>query len=407
MAAHWDNKNSRSVPSGGNDYHSEMATFQPASTKPPSRRTPPISSFPEYYGLATPFSSPVVGNQGMSASYYEGYTIRPNDLAYREGRWSLPHTKPIPATQEDLHTEVIRQRQSDRTACRELEDCHGRKRQYIDRLIWERNASTSLGHFEVAQLRVERIPQDSGKTFDRNGSRVYHARDYKPKDLTKPRQKTLYMHIILQFMKHPNKSSADPSSNDPARSNLDVSNIHDSNKTRVVDEDTPLSSVSSDDRSRVSSGTNRRPLLARRHPYRIGDEQKGPSVSTSYISQGTQTTPPIHTGPHCNCCNGGLIDDMTFGNVPSEDTLSGTTINEEHESSGNSPSADDEVVFIDDTRVAHEFTNEPTEEESMSSNEYEKPPWFHNLRPGLLPLHFFYETSLSPELTRIKSSLLA
>ena len=40
-----------------------------------------------------------------------------------------------------------------------------------------------------------------------------------------------------------------------------------------------------------------------------------------------------------------------------------------------------------DSAATHDSTNESTENESGGIDEYEKPPWFHNLQPGLLLLH--------------------
>ena len=322
----------------------------------------------------------------MPLADYEGYTVRPDDLASSEERWSFPPTKSIPATQEDLHTEVIRQRQSGRTACRELEDCHGPKRQYIDRLISERNASTSLGHFEVAQLRLERIPRDSGKSSNRNSGRNYHARDYKQKDSIKPRQKTIYMHIILQFMKNPNRSLADIPPDNFAPRNPNVGNSHLRGRQHTSEEDKFTPSMSSNDQPPLIPGTSQRPILARGYPYTTGNEQVVPTPSSLYNSRGTQTTFPAHIRPHSDCCSGDNTDDATFGGASAEDTWT-TTTHIEEELPRNSTSSVDEVVSMGDSAATHDSTNESTENESGGIDEYEKPPWFHNLQPGLLLLH--------------------
>lgn len=49
-------------------------------------------------------------------------------------------------------------------------------------------------------------------------------------------------------------------------------------------------------------------------------------------------------------------------------------------------SNDDEVVSIGDSGAAIEVANESTEQESIGTKDYEKPSWFRNLQPGLLPL---------------------
>ncbi len=348
---------------------------------------PPLS---EHHGHATPFSPPFVENSISPVPYYEGYTIRPDDFASSEDRWSLPPKKSIPATQEDLHTEVIRQRQSGRTACRELEDCHGPKRQYIDRLIKERNASNLLGHFEVAQLRLERIPKDSGKSSNRSGGRNYHAREYKQKDSTKPRQKTVYMHIILQFIKDPKRRLARTPQDGLAPCSPNVGNSHRS-ATRAtpyaLNEDNLIPLTSSDKQFPVLLETSHRPLLARGYPYTTGNEQASPPPSSRYISQSTQTTFRVHASTHSEYCSGENTDDATIGNAPLEDTWTTTTSSVEEEMPRNSPSSDDEAVPVNDnSAAAHEMANESTEEESRGIDEYERPSWFQNLQPGLLPL---------------------
>lgn len=372
MAAHWDTRNSRPHFSTTlNGYHGRTTTFEPPST--------------EHHSPTTPFSRPFAENNNSPAPYYEGYTIRPDDLASSEERWSFPPKKSIPATQEDLHTEVIRQRHSGRTACRELEDCHGPKRQYIDRLIRERNAITSSGHFEVAQLRLERIPKDSGKSSNsnRNSGRNYHARDYyKQKDLTRPRQKTVYMHIILQFIKNPNKGLAGTPQQKDALPSPNVSNSHLSVRHNSPDEDMFIPMVSSDDQSAVLPKASHRPILARECAYATGRDRVMSLPSNRYISQGTQTTLPAHTRPHSDWCSDEDIDDARLGDAPAEDTCT-TVINGDDGIPKNPPSIGDEVISIADTAAAHEIVSESTNEESRDIDEYEKPAWFQNLQPGL------------------------
>lgn len=385
MAAHWDRRDTRPIFSTHNSYHGQTNTVQPplpehlGHTRLPN---PPVS---EHHNRATSFAPPLAENNTVPLAYYEGYTVRPDDLASSEERWSIPPRKSIPATQEDLHTEVIRQRQSGRTACRELEDCHGPKRQYIDRLISERNASTSLGHFEVAQLRLERILRDSGKTSNRNSGRNYHARDYKQKDSTKPRQKTVYMHIILQFMKNPNKSLVDIPPDNFAPRNPNVGNSHLSGRQHASEEDVFTPSMSSDDQPSLIPRTSQRPILARGYPYTTGNEVVSPP-SSLYISRGTQTTFPAHVRPDSDCCSGNDTDDATSGGASAEDTWT-TTTHIEEELPRHSTSSVNEVVSMGDPAAAHESTNDSTEKESGGVDEYEKPPWFHNLQPGMLLLH--------------------
>ena len=385
MAAHWD-RDTRPILSSHNSYHGQTTTFQPPLPEHLGHERLPDPPILEHHDRATLFGPPFAENNIVPFAYYEGYTIRPDDLASSEKRWLLPPKKSIPATQEDLHTEVIRQRQSGRTACRELEDCHGPKRQYIDRLISERNASTALGHFEVAQLRLERIPRDSGKASNRNSGRNHQTRDYKQKDSTKPRQKTIYMHIILQFMKNPNRGLAyiPPDNTAPRKPN--VGNSHLSGAQHTSEEDIFIPLGSSNDQPTLMPGTCQRPILARGHPYTIGNEQFLSSSSSRYISRGTQTTFSGHTRPHNDCCS----DDHSDDAMPCEDSAKDpwtTTTNVEEELPSNSPLSNDEVVSMGDSAAAHESANDSTGGESSGIDEYEKPPWFHNLQPGLLLLH--------------------
>ena len=324
----------------------------------------------------------------MPVPYYEAYTIRPDDLASSKDRWSLPPKKSIPATQVDLHTEVFRQRQSGRTACRELEDCHGPKRQYIDRLIRERNASTTSGHFEVAQLRLERIPKDFGKAADRSSGRNYHARDYKQKDSTRPRQRTVYMHVILQFIGSPNRSPVKIQPEILALRNPNVSYSHRSATPHTPD--VLILPRASEEMSPVLPEASHQATLARAHAYTMGRELEVSPASSRYISRGTQTQPILsaHTRPHSDWCSDeNTNDDATLGNDPVEDTWT-TTSNVEDEMPRKSPSSDDDVVSMGDSASAHESANESTVEESRGIDEYEKPSWFQNLQPGLLLFHF-------------------
>ena len=378
MAAHWDTRSSRSIFSGHNGYHGQMTTSQPPFPEHLGNPRPSVPPVPEHHSPTAPFSPPFAENNNAPAPYYEGYTIRPDDLASSEDRWSLPPKKSIPATQEDLHTEVIRQRQSGRTACRELEDCHGPKRQYIDRLIRERNAVSSSGYFEVAQLRLERIPKDSGKASNRNGGRNYHARDYKQKDLTRPRQRTVYMHIILQFIKNPNSGLAGTPQDKFALRSPIVSNSHPSARHNSPDEDTITPLIPSDDQSPVLPEASRRPVLARGCAYATGRKQVLALPSSRYISRGTQTTLPSHTRPPSDWCS----DDDT------DDARRTTAGNADEGMPKNSPSIGDELSSMSNTTTARELASEPTEEESSDIDEYEKPVWFQNLQPGLLLLLF-------------------
>ena len=322
---------------------------------------PLSASGSENHGFASPFGPLIQENNIVPISYYEGYTIRPDDSASSEDRWEAPPKKSIPATQEDLHTEVIRQRQTGRTACRELEECHGPKRQYIDRLIRERNASTLLGYFEVALLRLERIPKDSGKASNRNSGHSYQARDYKQNDSTKPRQKTVYMHIILRYTKNPNKS---------------------------LDERLPgdvFVPPTFSDESSMLPVTSQRPILAREYPYTTGIERVISPLSSRYISRGTQTTFPAHARPYSDGYCGENTDDVTLRGDTVEDTWSATTKTEEQ--IPRNSTSDHELASMKDSAVAYDFVDGSSEKESRSIDEYEKPPWFRNLQPGLLPLH--------------------
>ena len=388
MAAHWDPRDTRPILSTHNSYHGQTTTFQPPLPEQEhlGRKRLPDPPILEHHDRATLIAPPSAENNIVPFAYFEGYTIRPDDLASSEKRWSLPPKKSIPATQEDLHIEVIRQRQSGRTACRELENCHGPKRQYIDRLIDERNASTSLGHFEVAQLRLERIPRDSGKASNRNSGRNYQARDYKQKDSTKPRQKTIYMHIILQFMKDPSRGLAYIPPDNTAHCKPNVGNSHLSGAQYTSEEDIFVPLMSSNDQPTLMPGTSQRPILARGHPYTTGNEQSSSSPSSRYISRGTQTTFSAHTRPHDDCWGGDHSDEATPWEASAKDTWI-TTTNVEEELPRNSPLSNDETVSMGDSAAAHESANDSTGRESRGIDEYEKPPWFQNLQPGLLLLH--------------------
>ena len=387
MAAHWDHPNSHPILSSLNGDHGQTNSLQPPHPEPSGKSNPPVPPLPEIHGFVTPSSPPFRENTINSFPYYEGYTIKPDDFTSSEDRWSFPPKKSIPATQEDLHTEVIRQRQSGRTACRELEDCHGPKRQYIDRLVRERNASTLLGHFEVAQLRLERIPKDSGKASNRNTGWNYHTRDYKQKDPTKSRQRTVYMHIILQFIKNSDKNLAEILPNNLAPCSSKGSNCHRSTVTYTSEEDVFVPPRIYDSRSPKLPGTSRRPLLARGYPYTTGTEQASPSPSTRYNSQGTQTSSQVHTGPHCDCYVSENSNDPTFGNTSSKDNWTTTASSMKDDMPSNSHATDNEIGSTGDSSVGHEVANGSIEEESRGVDEYEKPPWFQNLRPGLLPLY--------------------
>ena len=377
MAVHSEPRNIRPSLSHYNSYHGPKTTLQP----PLSEHLSPTSilhpSFSKDHDPAT--------NTHMNTvpvPHYEAYTIRPHDLVSSEERWSSPPMKPIPATQEDLHTEVIRQRQSGRTACRELEDCHGPKRQYIDRLIRERNTCTSVGHFEVAQLRLERIPRDSVKVSDRNNSRNYHARDYKHRDPTKPRQKTVYMHIILQFMENPNRSLVPQASGNRARFNASVDNSYRSGRQHTLEGDFLSSPIHPDNQSSVLPVIVQRPALAGGYRCPARNEQNSPLSSSLYISRGTQTSSPEYTGLHSDCYSGDDNDISTPGIIPAGRI--GATVNDvEQELPNSSHSSGDEIASTRNSAAAPEFVDELAEKESRSANGYEKPPWFQNLQPGL------------------------
>ena len=383
MAAHWDNRNFRPIPSNHKGYRNQRTAFQhpfPEHLDNTRSSVPPIS---EHHGPATSFGSPFAVNNALPIPYYEGYTIRPDDLASSEDRWSIPPRKSIPATQEDLHTEVIRQRQSGRTACRELEDCHGPKRQYIDRLINERSASTSLGHFEVAQLRLERIPKDSGKTSNRSSGRSSHTRDNKQKELAKPRQQTVYMHIILQFIRDSSRAITSIPQEILAPRNPTFGNSHPSARHYSTDEDTITTPMSSDDQFPVYPEASHRPTLARGRTYAAGNEQFRSLPSSHYITRGTQTTLPANSGLRRDWCSEKSEDDPTQGDASAENTRT-TTDNVNEGMPQNSPSSDDEAISVCGSVASHGSAIESTEEESRSVGEYERPPWFQNLQPGLL-----------------------
>ena len=388
MTSHWDDPNSRPLSSNHKNYRSQRAALQHSFPEHLDNTRPSVPPIPDYHGPATPFRSPFAVNMALPIPFYEGYTIRPNDLASSEDRWSIPPTKSIPATQEDLHTEVIRQRQSDRTACRELEDCHGPKRQYIDRLIKERTASTSLGHFEVAQLRLERIPKDSGKAFNRSSGRSSHTRDNKQKDLAKPRQKTVYMHIILQFVRDSSRVITGIPQETMAPRNPNVGNSHPSARLYSTDQDNNTTPVSSDDQSPVFTQASHRPTLARGRTYAAGHDQFRSLPSSHYITRGTQTTLPAKTRPRKDWSSEEIEDDATQGDVSAEDTRATNNFNEGMLQK--LPSSDDEAISVCSSTPSHGPAFKSTAEESRSVGEYEKPPWFQNLQPGLL-LHQFLE----------------
>ena len=384
MATHWDHQTSRPILPILNG-HGRTASFQLPLDESLNNTRPSILPLSEHHGLATPFSPLFAENNIIPIPLYEAYTIRPDNFASSEYRWSLPLKDPLPVTQESLHTEVISQRQSGRTACRELEDCHGPKRQYIDRLISERNASTALGYFEVAQLRLERIPKDSVKGSNRNG-RSYHARSYKQKDSTKPRQKTLSMHIILQFVKNPSRSCAEIPPSNLTTHDMDSRNEQHIALARTTDEDSFIVPMSSNDQSHILPGTSNRPVLARGHSYRAGNEQATSFIPSRYISQGTQTTLSMSPRPHSDWCSDENDNDATLGNASLGDNWTTAASSVEEETLMLSSSSDDEVISMGDSAAAHEFPDGSTEEELKGIDEYEKPPWFQNLQPGLLLL---------------------
>lgn len=387
MDAHWDHQNIRPMLSSHNSYHGQTTNFEPHLPEHLGHTRPPNAPTSQHHGRATSFSPLLAERNVMPIPHYEGYTVRPDDLASSEERWEHPPKKSIPATQEDLHTEVIRQRHSGRTACRELEDCHGPKRQYIDRLIRERNASTSLGHFEVAQLRLERITRDSGKASNRNSGRNYNARDYKQKDPTKPRQKTVYMHIILQFMRNSHRRLSEIPSDNFAPRHPNVGNSHSGGRQYTSEEVCLIPPTSSNDQPSLLPENSQRPILARGYPYTMVNEQVSSPPSSRYISRGTQTALPFNTSPHSDWCSSENTDHTTPGNASADDGWT-TTTNVEEEMPRNSSSSDDEVISMGDAAAAHDISNESIENESISIDEYEKPPWFKNLQPGLLLLHF-------------------
>ena len=388
MADLGDRRNTRPILSSRNSYHGQTATFQPPLPEKLGRMRTPTHLIPQSHGYAGPFGPTLAEDNIVPVPYYEGYTIRPNDLASSEERWSLPPKKSIPATQEDLHAEVIRQRQSVRTACRELEDCHGPKRQYIDRLIRERDASTSLGHFEVAQLRLERIPRDSGKASHRISGRNYHARDYKQKDSTKSRQKTVYMHIILRFMKNPNMGLAQIPQDNCIPCNANIDNGYHSGGQHTSEDEILIPLVLSNDEPSFLPGIRPRPTQPRGYPYTAAEEQIISSLSSRYISRGTQTTFPVHNRPRDDWPSVDATGNATLGGGPTEHAWT-TTSNVEEEMLRDSPSSDDEVVSLGDSAAAHEFANESPVNECRSIDEYQKPPWFQNLQPGMSLLDLY------------------
>ena len=382
MAVHSECRNIRPSLSHHKGYHGSKTILQSPLTEhlsPPSILNPAI---PKDHDPATPFGPPNTHINTVPMPHYEAYTIRPDDLVSSEERWSSPPMKSIPATQEDLHTEVINQRQSGRTACRELEDCHGPKRQYIDRLIRERNTCTSLGHFEVAQLRLERIPRDSVKVPNRNSGRSYHARDYKHRDPTKPRQKTVYMHIILQYMENPNRSPVPTAPGNATRCNASVDNSYRSGRQHTSEEDSLISPIRPDNQPSLLPVIVQRRGLAGGYPYTARNEQISPLSSSLYISRGTQTSSPEHTGFHSDCCSGDNNDDSKPGITPAG-SIGATITDVEHEMPSSSHSSGDEIASMGNLAAAPEYVDEFAEKEPRSANGYEKPPWFQNLQPGL------------------------
>lgn len=396
MAVPWDLRHPRPNSSNQNSYHGQTAVSQPPSSEHLGNTRLPNFPNSDYHPHATPDSSI------LHLGRYEGYTIKPDDIASSEKRWSLPPRKPIPATQEDLHTEVIRQRQSGRTACRELEDCHGPKRQYIDRLIMERNASTSLGHFEVAQLRLERIPRESRRAYNRSGGRNYDTHDYKHKESTKPKLKTVYMHIILQFMKNASRSLVETASDNYAPRNPSVGETYHGERQNTSEEDFSTAPITPIHQPPLLHVSSQRPTQAREYRYTTDDEQSVSPSPSCYISRGTQTASPAHAKLQTD----EIADDAPPGDASSEESCV-TYTNVEEGIPRSSPSSDDEVVSTRDSPATSESENESTGKESKGIDEYEKPPWFQNLQPGLLLLHIPNDLSTCPELTRTKSKLLA
>ena len=382
MAVHSECRNIRPSLSHHKGYHGPKTIFQPPLSEhlsPPSILNPP---FPKDHDPEAPFGPPNTHADTVPMPHYEAYTIRPDDLVSSEERWSSPPMKSIPATQEDLHTEVINQRQSGRTACRELEDCHGPKRQYIDRLIRERNTCTSRGHFEVAQLRLERIPRDSVKASNRNSGRSYHARDYKHRDPTKPRQKTVYMHIILQYMEDPNRSPVPPAPGNSTRCNASVNDSYRSGKQHTLEEDSLISPIHPDNQPSLLPVNRQRPDLAGRYPYTARNAHTFPLSSSLYISRGTQTSSPEHSELHGDCCSGDNDDISTPGITPAG-SIGATITDVEQELPNSSHSSGDEIAATGNFAAAPECVDELVEKESTSANGYEKPPWFQNLQPGI------------------------
>ena len=382
MAVHSECRHIRPSLLHHNGYHGPKTILRPLLSEhlsPTSILNPPCS---KDHNPATPCGPPNTHINTVPIPHYQAYTIRPDDLVSSEERWSSPPMKSIAATQEDLHTEVIRQRQSGRTACRELEDCHGPKRQYIDRLIRERNTCTSLGHFEVAQLRLERIPRDSVKASNRNSGRNYHSRDYKHRDPTKPRQKTVYMHIILQYMKNPNRTLVPPAPGNPVRYNSSVNNSYRSGRQHTLEEDFLISPIHPDNQPSELPVIVQRPGLAGGYPYTARNEQDFPLSSSYYISRGTQTSSPEHTGLHSDCCSGDDNDNSAPGSIPAG-SIGATVTDVEQELHNSSHSSGDEIASTGNFAAAPECVDELAETESRSANGYEKPPWFQNLQPGM------------------------
>lgn len=376
MAVAWDRRH-RSILSNHNSCQGQTAIFQPPlSERLANMRLPNVPSS-EHQNNVKFVSRPLAKG---AVSYYEGYTIKPDDIASSEKRWSHPPRISIPVAQEDFHTEVIRQRQSGRTACRELEDCHGPKRQYIDRLIMERNTSTSLGRFEVAQLILERIPRDSGKASNRSGGRNYHTHDYKQKESTKPKLKTIYMHIILLFVKDPGLGLDEVAPDNNVPCNPNVGKIQSSKRQDSLEEDTFTDPIASIHQRYLLDRPNERPV--HKYSYITEEEQITSPSSSRYISRGTQTTSPEHTKPNTDA----NTDDLPPGGASGEDNRA-TNTDVEDEMPRCSLSSDDEVISTSDFPATHESENESTGEETKGTDEYEKPPWFQNLQPGLLLLH--------------------
>lgn len=312
------------------------------------RLHPSINSSNSYAESALQPSLPPPDRE-VSPDKYEVYRITPVGSESSEERWSFAHKTMEPATQGDLRKEVMRQRNSGRSAWDEYSDLRGPKRDYIQRLVKKRNATFSGGHYEVAGLKLE---QEFSKDVGRGISRNHGRRGLK--------KRTISMTVILECIIHArNKLSRVLPEATAAQSGRDEklypvdSNHHAESQTAV-----PIKY-----RNRGSLGihwSDQQQLPVQVvPPHSIDRQHNNPVISCQYTSRGTQTS-----------LGSTHFMDPAVKYMAGFDTQIGEHIHEDRLNS------DDDATSFENESVAESQSRNTLLGEGIEGPiEYQKPPW--------------------------------